>query len=90
MWQQILSKLDPSISDLFIVLLVVGLFFWVRDLKIQIKDTRYKYNVLNTWAFAADKMLKLHMLKTGNSQGDFMLDWDSIPTLQEKVNVDVT
>ena len=43
---------------------------------------KYKYDVINTWAFCADTILKLNKLKCGNSQGDVMLDWDGVPDLQ--------
>jgi len=56
----------------------------MKALKDQYKDVNYKYNVLNTWAFFADKTLKLNGLKCGNSQGDVMLDWDSVPTLNDR------
>lgn len=56
----------------------------MEALKKQFKDVHYKYTVINTWAFSADKMMKLNMLKTGNSQGDVMLDWDSVPTLNKE------
>ena len=82
-----LASLGATVPDLFIFILGFGVALLVLEQRSQIKSLRYKYNVLNTWAFAADKMVKLNSLKTGNSQGDFMLDWDSIPTLQEKVNV---
>jgi len=49
-------------------------------LKEQYKDVSYKYGVLTTWAFHADKTLKLNSLKCGNSQGDVMLDWDGVGT----------
>lgn len=45
----------------------------------ELKDVTYKYNVINTWAFAADKHIKLNGLKCGNSQGDVMLNWDGVP-----------
>ena len=43
------------------------------------KSLDYKYNVINTWVFAADKHIKLNGLKGGNSIGDVMLDWDGVP-----------
>jgi len=109
MWQELLSRLNPSMADLFIVfmgLMVVGYILIIKkqsrrdlddarkrhrreinELKDINKDLSYKYSVLNTWVFAADKIGKFNMLKTGNSQGDVMLDWEGVPTLREKVDV---
>ena len=65
-------------------IVITCLIFIILYILREIKDLKYKYNTLNTWAFAADKHIKLNALKTGNSQGDFMLDWDSVPTLTDK------
>lgn len=66
-------------TEVVITCLILVIIYLLRELKC----VKYQYNVLNTWAFAADKLMKLDMLKTGNSQGDVMLDWDSVPK-QEK------
>jgi len=56
-----------------------------KDLK-EVKQLKYELSVINAWAFAADKQIKLNGLKCGNSQGDKMLDWDGVPTLNDTVN----
>ena len=81
-----LIELGATVPDMIIVLMGMGVLLMVIEQRKHIKSLKYKYDVLNTWAFAADKMIKLHMLKAGNSQGDFMLDWDGIPTLRNKYN----
>jgi len=78
----------PAVILIFVMGIMFASYAVIRDkqkskliekLFAENKDLRYTYNVLNTWAFYADKTLKLNGLKCGNSLGDVMLDWDSVP-----------
>ena len=53
----------------------------------EIKDLTYKYDTLNTNVFSIDKHTGHNGFKRGNSQGDFMLDWDGKPEKLVTVNM---
>ena len=64
-----------SVEQLVIALLILAVSYLFKLLN----KLQYNYNALNTIVFSLDKHTKHNGVKTGNSQGDFMLDWDGIP-----------
>ena len=78
-----LISIGGSPVDALLMFFIVGiLMMWwnqKRGRDAEIKDLTYKYTTLNAWAFGIDGHTKYNRLKTGNSQGDFMLNWDGVP-----------
>jgi len=78
-----IADIGPTNAIVLMFFMGCGVVLWVmsinRKLTKDIKDLTYQRNVINMWAFAADKHIKLNGLKSGNSQGDVMLDWDGVP-----------
>lgn len=78
-----ITEIGPVNAIILMFIMGMGVVLWVISIKKkhdkEIKDLIYQRNVINMWAFAADKHMKLNGLKSGNSQGDVMLDWDGIP-----------
>lgn len=66
---------NMSVEQLIGALLILAVSYLFK----RQNDLYYKYNALNTNVFGLDKHTKYNGFKTGNSQGDFMLDWDGIP-----------
>ena len=75
-----LISIGGSPVDALLMFFIVGILtmWWAqkRGRDAEIKALTYKFDTLNTNVFSMDKHTGHNGFKRGNSQGDFMLDWD--------------
>ena len=87
----LLITIGATPVDIILLLSIIGrewAGYYHRKLKNEeIKDLTYKYETLNTNVFSIDKHTSHNGFKRGNSQGDFMLDWDGKPEKLMTVNM---
>lgn len=75
--------LNMTVEQLIGALIILAIAYMFK----RQNDLYLKYNTLNTLVFDIDKHTKNNGAKSGNSMGDFMLDWDGVPEKLVTVNM---